>query len=50
MRDIKDKNKLLDEKVRLHEDNKKKTYNQMMVLEDKCKDLKQKLNMVSGAP
>lgn len=26
------------------EENKKKTYNQMMIQEDKCKDLKMKLN------
>ena len=44
MRKIRDKNKTLEDKLRFYEDNKKKTYSEMLMLEDKCRELKSKIN------
>ena len=48
MRDLRDKNKLLEEKLKGFEDNKRKTHNKMLQLEDKCKELKMKINAAEG--
>ena len=44
MRDYKDKNKVLEDKLKLYEDQKKRAYQEMLELEDRCKDLKQRIN------
>lgn len=48
MRDLRDKNKLLEERLKGFEDNKRKTHNKMLQLEDKCKELKMKINAAEG--
>ena len=44
MRDYKDKNKVLEDKLKFYEDQKKRAYQEMLELEDRCKDLKQRIN------
>eukprot|EP00347_Sterkiella_histriomuscorum_P009999 403339071 len=48
MRELRDKNKLLEERFRGYEDNKKKSHQRMLILEDRCKELKMKINAAEG--
>lgn len=42
-REIREKNKQMEEKLRYYEETKKKTYAEMLVLEDRSRDLKVKI-------
>ena len=43
LRDLSDTNRGLEERLRTQEENKKKTYAEMLVIEDKCRELKAKI-------
>jgi hypothetical protein len=48
VRDLKDKNRILEEKLKVYDENKKKNHHQMLSLEDKCKELKMKVHAAEG--
>ncbi len=47
-REIREKNKQMEERLRYYEETKKKTYAEMLVLEDRSRDLKTKIGAYSG--
>lgn len=48
LRDIKEKNKTLDECLRFYEESRRRTSHEMLLLEDKCKEYKTKINAYQG--
>jgi uncharacterized coiled-coil DUF342 family protein len=43
-RELRDKNKALEDRLRFYEEQKKKTYNDMVTLEDRQRDLRARLS------